>query len=71
MLMTIADRMLLIGKKFANEGFLKYLNTLQVACTVFWTAYTNNMCRKVRAFNALLPLIISESMYRTISRQKV
>ena len=43
MLMTIADRMLLIGKKFANEGFLKYLNTLQVACTVFRTAYTNNM----------------------------
>ena len=27
-------------------------------------------CRKVRAFNALLPLILSESMYRTISRQK-
>ena len=43
MLMTIADRMLLIGKNFDNEGFKKYLNTLQVACTVFRTAYTNNM----------------------------
>ena len=43
MLMTIADRMLLIGKNFANERFLKYLNTLQVACTVFRTAYTNKM----------------------------
>ena len=31
MLMTIADRMLLIDKNFANERFLKYLNTLQVA----------------------------------------
>ena len=49
-----------IGKTFANEGF--YFNTLQVA------TYT---CRKVCAFNGLLPLILSESMYRTISRQKV
>ena len=49
-----------IGKTFANEGF--YFNTLQVA------TYT---CRKVRALNAVLPLILSESMYHTISRQKV
>ena len=43
MLMTIADRMLLIGKHFAKERFSKYLNMLQVACTVFRTAYTYNM----------------------------
>ena len=35
MLMTIAEEMFLKGKNFANEGFKKYLNTLQVACTVF------------------------------------
>ena len=35
MLMTIADWMLLIVKNFDNERFLKYLNTLQVADSLY------------------------------------
>ena len=55
--------MLLIGKHLANE-------VLKIFEPALFSVDTKPITYMDPAFNALLPLILSESMYRTISRQK-
>ena len=65
--------MLLIGKYFANEVlkiFEPALFSVDTKPITYMDFFLSRSSRKVPAFNALLPLILSESMYRTISRQK-
>ena len=63
------DRMLLIGKHFANE-VLKIFEPALFSVDTKPITYMDFFCHVQVEKSVLLPLILSESMYRTISRQK-